>query len=346
MRRFGVYRVLIGYPLFRVLSSAGFDCRDPVLADASFSVTLLVCYVIITVVKTFLDAGGIMSITALFLLQPRIWMIAVLFFMFRSQVDTPAPEASNVFAGPVKGMEFAYIPSGSFMMGLSSSEEAQHRVDIPAFEMMTTEVTQGMWEEVMGSDTRYQCQLIDPDWTPAGEGSNYPMHLISWLECQEFIEELNGLDTLFAYRLPTESEWEYACRAGTATRYYWGNSDAETTMKRYCWYSRNANENHWTSPHAAEGGSQPVGMREPNSWGLYDMAGNVYEWCEDNYHNDYSGAPSDGSVWLDEDCNTTRVIRGGDWINSADDCRSASRNFHGEDTQSLSWGFRVARSAR
>ncbi len=289
-----------------------------------------------------------MSMYFLFLLQPKTSLILLLFTLFRIQGDasSPAAVAGSVSAGPLAGMEFAYIPSGSFMMGLFSSDEAQHRVDIHAFEMMTTEVTQRMWEEVTGSDIRYQCQLIDSDWTPAGEGPDYPMHLISWFECQEFIEELNDLDSLFTYRIPSEAEWEYACRAGSSTQYYWGNSGAETTMKRYCWFSGNANENHWTSPHAAEGGSQPVGTREPNGWGLYDMSGNVYEWCEDNYHSNYSGAPVDGSAWLDEDYNVTRVIRGGDWINCADDCRSASRSFHGDDTQSLSWGFRVARSAK
>lgn len=287
------------------------------------------------------------------LLQPRVWMTFLFLSLFRIQAEAPAPEAGFVTAGPVDGMEFAYIPSGSFMMGSPSSEEGrdsnegpQHTVNISAFEMMTTEVTQGMWEEVMSSDIRDQYQRIGHQSPLPGEGYNYPMYFVSWLDCQEFIKELNDLDSIYAYRLPSEAEWEYACRAGTTSRYYWGDTNAEIKMKRYCWYSRNATERLWTPPQAVEHGCQPVGTREPNGWGLYDMAGNVCEWCEDIYHNDYSGAPTDGSAWLDEVSNITRVYRGGDWVNYVALCRSASRRFYGEDTISLSWGFRVVRTIR
>jgi len=258
--------------------------------------------------------------------------------------------------GPVFGMEFITIPSGEFMMGSPSSEEERsndegprHLVNINSFELMSTEVTQGMWEEVMGTDIRYQQALVNPGWEIRGEGDNFPMYFVTWSDCQEFVVKLNEIDPEYLYRLPSESEWEYACRAGTTSRFYWGNSDSESTVKQYCWYRQNARNQGggWTIPHASNEGTQPVGTKPPNSWGLYDMIGNVWEFCEDNWHNSYTGSPTDGSAWISPDGETAniRVSRGGSWFDSAEKCRSASRLVLFRETNGFYFlGFRVARS--
>ena len=228
------------------------------------------------------------------------------------------------------GMTFVSIPSGDFMMGSPESEDGRwgdegprHSVSISSFEMMSTEVTQGMWEEVMGSNpSRFTGDL------------NRPVENVSWNDCQDFIDKLNDLYPSHTYRLPSESEWEYACRAGTTTRFYWGDSDSGSVMGDYCWYSSNSN----SSTH-------PVGLKLPNDWGLYDMSGNVWEWCEDSWHGSYDGAPVDGSAWVSSGA-SSRVLRGGGWNSSARDCRSANRTYDSADSRYNNLGFRLARSVR
>ncbi|MBD3371042.1 SUMF1/EgtB/PvdO family nonheme iron enzyme [Candidatus Fermentibacteria bacterium] len=132
-------------------------------------------------------------------------------------------------------------------------------MQLGSFEMMTTEVTQGMWEEVMG-ESKYD--IKEPREWHSGDGEDYPMYYVSWDDCQEFIGKMNQLDPDHIYRLPTEAEWEYACRAGSSTPYFWGDElDVD-----YCCCR--------PSPGS---GSRPVGERLPNDWGLYDMSGNVFE---------------------------------------------------------------------
>jgi len=204
-----------------------------------------------------------------------------------------------------------------------SDEEPVHTVHISSFEMMTTEVTQGMWESVMGSNPAHDY----------GVGANYPVYYVSWNDCQEFIAKLNVLDPDHTYRLPSESEWEYACRAGTTTKYYWGDSDSKSVMGRYCWYGED-----WNS-----GSTHPVAQKEPNAWGLYDMSGNVWEWCEDRWHSDYNGAPTDGSAWT-SGSSSGRVFRGGSWGNRvASGCRSAGRNYNSPGYSNSGLGFRLSR---
>jgi len=231
-------------------------------------------------------------------------------------------------------MEFVTIPSGSFMMGFPESWGAgrwYHEVSITSFELMTTEVTQGIWEDVMGESASSRHEMN------YGVGGNYPMYYVSWNDCQEFIEKLNALDSSHTYRLPSESEWEYACRAGTTTRFYWGDSDSGSEMGDYCWYSSNSN----LSTH-------PVALKQPNAWGLYDMSGNVSEWCEDTWHSTDDGAPTDGSAWWVSSGASSRVRRGGSWdcIAIAGDCRSANRGSNSADYRNINLGFRLARSVR
>jgi len=226
-------------------------------------------------------------------------------------------------------MEFVAIPSGSFMMGnppggvfnRGGDERPYHEVHIKSFELLSTVVTQKLWESVMGSNPARD----------KGVGENYPVYNVSWNDCQEFISKLNAIDPAHTYRLPSESEWEYACRAGTTTKYYWGDSASESVMGRYCWYWNNSN----SSTH-------PVAQKEPNAWGLYDMSGNVWEWCEDKWHTSYSGAPTDGSAWT-SGSSSYRVSRGGSWYSYASSCRSADRSYSSPGSSYDALGFRLSR---
>lgn len=275
-----------------------------------------------------------MSLYFLFLLQPKTSLILLLFTLFRIQGDTssPAVVAGSVSEGPIAGMEFAYIPSGNFLMGSPASEgvpeneQPQHSVEISAFELMTTEVTQGMWEEVMG-ETAFENRNMDK-----GEGEDYPMYRVSCNDCDDFIQRLNDIDHSFSYRLPTESEWEYACRGGTTTFYYWGDSDSESVMDDFCWHRMNS-----------DFVAHPVATKQPNDWGLYDMNGNVFEWCQDWYSESYNGAPADGSS-LESSTSSVRVARGGGWATLPMSCGSASRYYISYFIGIADGGFRLVRS--
>ena len=235
------------------------------------------------------------------------------------------------------GMRFRLIPAGSFMMGAvpgdseaQDDEKPQHRVEITKDVYIGVhEVTQAQYEAVMGKNPSYL------------KGSDRPVEMIMWEEANEFCRKLSEMEGV-SYRLPTEAEWEYAARAGSTTRYYWGDSSAESVMKRYSWYEKNAQASKWTSPHADEEGTQPVGLKMPNGWGLYDMSGNVCEWCADWYGKNYyrdsplsdPAGPSSG---------VGRVFRGGSWSNGAGDGRSAFRYRHAPGGYYGNLGFRIVR---
>lgn len=224
-------------------------------------------------------------------------------------------------------MNFVTIPSGSFNMGAASSEQGSedderpvHQVAIDyEFEIMSTEVTQRMWLEVMGNN-------------PSSFPKEYsPVEWVSWTECKEFIEIIDECDANHYYRLPSEAEWEYACRAGSDSRFYWGNDPDGEQIEDYAWSVNNSlNRTH------------SVAQKIPNAWGLYDMIGNVMEWCEDSYQYSYSGAPEDGSAWYSGNL-SNRVVRGGCWFSTLDNCRSAARNLEGIGNTKYSVGFRVVR---
>ncbi|NQS98347.1 MAG: formylglycine-generating enzyme family protein [candidate division Zixibacteria bacterium] len=218
-------------------------------------------------------------------------------------------------------MKFVKIPGGSFMMGSNSggsNEKPVHRVTLKPFMMQTTEVTQAQWKALMEKNTsRFK-------------GNNLPVERVFWNDCQEFIKKLNQRYPGKGYRLPTEAEWEYACQAGTTTKYYSGNSESD--LKRVAWYDGNSgNKTH------------PVGKRRPNVWGLYDMHGNVWEWCEDWYHYNYNGAPTNGSAWLSPS-GAYRILRGGSWNYGAYSCRSAVRDYSNPSYRGSNFGFRLVRS--
>ncbi|WP_440954009.1 formylglycine-generating enzyme family protein [Methanosarcina sp. Mfa9] len=237
------------------------------------------------------------------------------------------------------GMEFMKIPAGEFMMGSPSDEEGRcdnegpvHKVTIEeSYYLGKYEVTQEQWREVMGSNPSYF------------KGDDLPVEKVSWNDVQEFIEKLNEMEGTDEYRLSSEAEWEYACRAGTTTRYYFGDDDSK--LKDYAWYGGYATCEEWKKyidKIMREGRTHPVGQMKPNPWGLYDMHGNVWEWCQDKWHDDYDGAPSDGSAWEDGS-SSVRVNRGGGWFDYVDVCRSASRGGNDPGNRNGALGFRVLR---
>lgn len=240
-------------------------------------------------------------------------------------------------------LELLRIPSGTFLMGSDSTEKGHEPDEVPVhhvtinynFYMGKTEITQAQWLAVMGS---WPDSANQPN-TEEGLGDLYPAYYISWNDCQEFIYALNRyIDTTYqgsvTFRFSSEAEWEYACRAGTQTRFHFGDSLEYSNGKTagdYMWYRGNNDRP----------GTKPVGQKIPNTWRLYDMHGNVWEWCQDWYHSSYEGAPDDGSPW-EEPEGEYRILHGGDWDNQAKSCRSANRNDHrGPDNRSADLGFRV-----
>ena len=225
------------------------------------------------------------------------------------------------------GMEFVLIPAGTFRMGSApgsgfGDEYPQHPVEITQpFYLQTTAVTLGQWQKVMANNPS----------NFKNYGDDYPVEMVSWHDAQDFIKKLNEMDiTDNKYRLPTESEWEYACRAKTTTEFFFG--DDARQLGEYAWYKDNSMNTH------------PVGQKEPNPWGLYDIIGNVWEWVEDDWHNNYDGAPYNGSAWIFKTRGVLRVLRGGSSEGGAHNCRSANRYYFAPDARTAYIGFRLAMS--
>ncbi|MEX1325518.1 MAG: SUMF1/EgtB/PvdO family nonheme iron enzyme [Desulfobacterales bacterium] len=227
------------------------------------------------------------------------------------------------------GMEFFFIQAGSFTMGSSTGnddERPPHKVKISkSFYLQTTQVTQGQWQKAMeGNPSNFK-----------DRGAYCPVEQVSWDMTQGFIKKLNKMEGSSKYRLPTEAEWEYACRAGTTTEFSFG--DYAGQLGEYAWF--NGNSGKWLNKK-----THRVGTKKPNPWGLYDMHGNVWEWVEDDWHDTYEGAPADGSAWVDNPRSANRVIRGGGWGYGARLCRSAVRHGYSPGGRGRGIGFRLASS--
>ena len=232
------------------------------------------------------------------------------------------------------GMKLVLTPKGTFMMGSPESEEArfedetQHEVTISKdYYLGVHEVTQAQYEKVMGTKPSYfQGDEIK------GSSTNNPVESVSWLDAVEFCKKLSDLPEEKAagrvYRLPTEAEWEYACRAGSKSAYSFGESSK--SLGDYAWFDGNSNNQ-----------THPVGEKKANAWGLYDMHGNVWEWCSDWYGEYPNGAVSD-PVGPRPRKGSHRVIRGGSWCHEAAYCRSAYRYRYVPQDQDDLFGFRVA----
>jgi len=219
--------------------------------------------------------------------------------------DMVLPESANSI-----GMEFKLIPAGTFIMGEAApaghEDETPHEVTLTQpFRMGVHEVTQAQYEQVMGVNPSH---FKDAD---------NPVEEVSWEDAVEFCRKLGELPAEKAagnvYRLPTEAEWEYACRAGTTTKYSFG--DDESDLGDYAWYGGNSGDK-----------AHPVGGKKPNAWGLYDMHGNVFEWCQDSRQDD-------------------RMLRGGGWAFAAKSCQSARRRWSLSVYPSIDYGFRVSLSS-
>ncbi len=226
------------------------------------------------------------------------------------------------------GMKFVYIPPGTFMMGSPSKEsgrengETQHEVTLTnGYYMGVTEVTQGQWKAIMKNNpSRFNdC------------GDDCPVETVGWSEVKEFIRLLNLKEGTDKYRIPTEAEWEYACRAGSTTIYSYGND--KSILGEYAWYTKNS-----------EGKTHPVAMKKPNPWGLYDMHGNVAEWVKDWYLEYSSAYVTDPTGPSSESLNSQRVFRGGGWHEDATKCRSACRDRVIPIVKGDLIGFRLARN--
>ena len=232
------------------------------------------------------------------------------------------------------GMKLVLIPKGTFMMGSPESEqgrnenETQHEVTISKdYYLGVYEVTQAQYEKVMGKNLSYfQGAKV------GNENADLPVENVSWDEAVKFCKKLSALPEEKkagrVYRLPTEAEWEYACRAGSKTAYSF--DDEEGLLPEYGWFSRNSSRRTHT-----------VGLLEPNAWGLHDMHGNVWEWCSDWYEEYPKGAVSDPTGPKE---GSYRVLRGGCWGNEAADCRSAFRSGYDPSLRFNGLGFRLALS--
>ena len=235
----------------------------------------------------------------------------------------------EVWKEPVLGMEFVWVPDGCYEMGCASCpsdwlgvEKPVHTVCIDGFWMGRYEVTQGQWRKLMGvNPSRFKnC------------GDDCPVEMVSWNEAAEFVKRLSQRGR-YTFRLPTEAEWEYACRSGGRQEKYSGGDNVNAVA----WHDDNSG-----------GRTHPVGKRQPNGLGIYDMSGNVKEWCLDWYANDYySRSPKDNPQGPSS--GTDRVVRGGMWLNGASGVRCSDRTFgrlyrwhddYGE------FGFRLVRADR
>lgn len=237
------------------------------------------------------------------------------------------------------GMKFKDIKSGSYLMGtatqstascpkdnpftsqnerkdcvskrtgsVSSNETPQHKVKVKSFYMASTEVTQGQWYEVMGTNPAEH----------KNGNPNMPVEMVSWYDAQSFIKKLNKKEGTTKYRLPSEEEWEYAARAGSSGKWCFGST--ESKLREYAWY-------HGSSTH-------PVARKKANAWGLYDMHGNVWEWTSSWYSKNYNSARK----------HEYKVFRGGSYYDNANGTRSANRNSNSRDIRYFDYGFRLART--
>jgi formylglycine-generating enzyme required for sulfatase activity len=252
------------------------------------------------------------------------------------EVSVAPTTAEEPITVPRLNLEMMPIPAGTFVMGSPNDEEGRDDEEGPQttvtitkpFWLGKTEVTQSQWKVVMGNNPSIS------------KGDDLPVEQVSWDDAVSFCKKLNEMkrDTLpagYHYTLPTEAQWEYACRAGTTTRFSYGNDTGYSQLGSYAWNKANSsNKTH------------PVAEKLPNGWGLYDMHGNVYEWCLD-WYDDYIGGsvsdpqgPQSGPTWT----NSTRVNRGGGWFDAASYCRSSFRGRNWPGSTYVHLGFRVALS--
>ena len=236
-------------------------------------------------------------------------------------------------------LEMVRIPEGNYWMGTAQKEgdyreRPQHRVTITSFFLSRFPVTQAQWRAI-AKTTKVRIELnSDPS---DFQNDNLPVEHITWFEAIEFCERLQ-LQTGKPYRLPSEAEWEYACRAGTETPFYFG----ETISPQLASYDGSKRYRSGPKEQSSKQTSEVGSHKAANTFGLDEMHGNVWEWCADHWYDDYTNAPGDGSVRITNNRTSSRVIRGGSWINEPSICRCAYRNGFPPDNKVVTIGFRVA----
>jgi formylglycine-generating enzyme required for sulfatase activity len=236
-------------------------------------------------------------------------------------------------------IDMVAIPGGRFWMGSPDGEadryddeSPQHEVSVPDFFLGKFTVTQAQWRAVAQLPQINQSLNADPS---KFKGDNRSVEQVSWDEAQEFCARLSQA-TGKAYQLPSEAQWEYACRAGSTTPFAFGgtlNTDIANYNGNYTY--ANGKKGVWRKQ------TVDVGSFPPNAWGLYDMHGNVWEWCEDRWHDNYNSAPTDGTAWIDNGTKY-KLLRGGSWYRYPKYCRSAHRYNNSRDNRNINVGFRLS----
>ncbi len=243
-------------------------------------------------------------------------------------------------------LDMILVPGDSFLMGSpetkaerSDSESPQHPVTVKSFFLGRYPITQEQWRIV--AETYEHVKIKDLNPQPSNfKGAKRPVEQVNWYEAKEYCDRL-AKRFKRPYRLPTEAEWEYACRAGTTTPFYFG-STLSTKLANY--------DGDYIYGNGVKGENRgettPVDNFEiANAWGLCDMHGNVWEWCKDHWHDNYNDAPEDGSAWLTDDEEARRIVRGGSWTYNPWYCRSAYRNYINPSYRLSFIGFRLACAA-
>ena len=248
----------------------------------------------------------------------------------------------------IYNLEMVAIPGGEFVMGSPSNElkhlsneRPQHQVTIQPFFIGKYQVTQAQWQAVAAMPQINRKLKLDPSWF---KGANRPVERVSWYDAVEFCARLSQ-HTGRNYRLPSEAEWEYACRAKTTTPFHFG----ETITTDLANYDGNYTYGDGVEGINREETTEVGSFNAANAFGLYDMHGNVWEWCLDDWHDNYDGAPTDGSAWFNSDealfdKPEQAVLRGGSLISDPESCRSASRDYYfcaGRNYINDDIGFRV-----
>ncbi|MEM9487287.1 MAG: formylglycine-generating enzyme family protein [Cyanobacteria bacterium P01_F01_bin.116] len=233
-------------------------------------------------------------------------------------------------------LRMVQIPAGEFLMGSPTTEPhreekegPQRSIQVPDFYMGAFTITQQQYEAVIGNNPSY---FTDDE---GQDGADLPVEQVSWQEANAFCQQLSEL-TKRTYRLPTEAEWEYACRAGTTTSFSFGDiltTEISNFFEDFS-FTENYEENYRNTPVAAD-------SFWPNAFGLYNMHGNILEWCADDYYESYQDAPTDAAPRSSGNTNESKVLRGGSWFNDTPQCRSAFRDKNSQVGRSNAFGFRV-----
>ena len=238
-------------------------------------------------------------------------------------------------------LDMIEVPGGTFLMGSledeperEENEGPQHEVTVSTFTLGRYPVTQAQWRVVASMEQVERELEAEPS---DFKGDDRPVEKVNWNDAVEFCQRLSN-HTSRDYRLPSEAEWEYACRGGKSTPFYYGKTLTPELANYFC------SSTYDNGPEGEPmGETSSIGQFPANAFGLSDMHGNVFEWCQDHYHDSYKEAPVDGSAWIDKNLkeNQLRILRGGSWYSNPGFCRSAQRSINRPDYRNINIGFRV-----